>query len=408
MISRWLIAATSLALYAWISPPFALLLLATASADWFILGKLEKTRSRSLLWFSVLMNFLPLVILKLVPLFGNAWVSFGQLLLPVGVSFYTFKAVSYAVDVYRGEPRVNDPSRYFLYVMFFPSLLAGPISRFGEFCPTQEPFSSRCPEAVRWLIHGAAKKLLISESFRIALEPRLLETGDFSPQLALAVMLSLTVQVYADFSAYTDIARGSALLLGYRLPSNFHFSLLSCSIGQFWQRHHMSLSHWLRDYIYLPLAAAGWPALSAAFFTYMLSGLWHGFTAGALVFGASQGAFGVLYHVLPFRSLPLILRRVLGWPLTLFSASFGMLFLLGPGVGWSWRVFCSLFRGISSGPSSTALWALLALFFVAHFLSYHGTKFTRWQSFEPAWLALLLSAAYLCSGQASPFVYFRF
>ena len=183
----------------------------------------------------------------------------SMILLPVGISFYTFQSISYTVDIYRGKV---DPVRHLLdfgfYVSFFPQLVAGPIVRASEFIPqlykryslSMEEFSF----ALFLVLKGLFKKMFIGDYIALNFVDRVFSnpTG-FSGFENLAALFGYSLQVYVDFSGYTDIAIGTALLLGFRLPKNFNSPYKATSVGNFWKRWHISLSTWLRDYLYIPL-----------------------------------------------------------------------------------------------------------------------------------------------------------
>ena len=231
-----------------------------------------------------------------------------KLALPVGISFFTFQAISYLVDVHRGLPPVATLD-FAVYLAFFPHVVAGPIVRAAEFVPQLGRRLRLAPsEASRaaWLIGGGLfKKVVISSYLAGALvDPVFGAPERFSALEILAAVYGYAVQIYADFSGYTDMAIGLALLLGIRFPQNFDRPYAAASIQDFWRRWHMTLSRWLRDYLYIPLG--GSRAGSARtqvnlLITMALGGLWHGASLTFLAWGLWQG-------------LGLVVERRLGWP----------------------------------------------------------------------------------------------
>jgi D-alanyl-lipoteichoic acid acyltransferase DltB (MBOAT superfamily) len=207
------------------------------------------------------------------------------LLPPVGISFFTFESMSYVVDVYRGElkPHENYLS-YLLFVAFFPHLVAGPIVRPRDLLPQLErlPVLTRemGGEALFLIAVGLIKKLVISDQLAQNLVDRVFERPvNFSALEVLAGVYGYATQIYCDFSGYTDIAIGSALLLGVRFPKNFDSPYKSTNLADFWRRWHISLSSWLRDYLYIPLGGnrgAPWKTYRNLMLTMVLGGLWHG------------------------------------------------------------------------------------------------------------------------------------
>jgi len=184
---------------------------------------------------------------------------FDRILLPVGISFFTFQTISYSVDIYRGHVKpVKNILDFGFYVSFFPQLVAGPIVRASEFIPQlYQPYSlskERAGLAVFWILNGLLKKLVLADYLAVQFIDRVFD----NPQLysgfeTLSALFGYSMQVYADFSGYTDVAIGIAMLLGFTLPVNFNSPYKASSVAEFWRRWHLSLSTWLRDYLYIPL-----------------------------------------------------------------------------------------------------------------------------------------------------------
>ena len=193
---------------------------------------------------------------------------FEKILLPVGISFFTFQTISYSVDIYRGHIKpVKNILDFGFYVSFFPQLVAGPIVRASEFIPQlYAPYQltkQRAGLAVFWILNGLLKKLFLADYLAVQFIDRVFD----NPQLysgfeTLSALFGYSLQVYADFSGYTDVAIGIAMLLGFTLPKNFNSPYKASSVAEFWRRWHLSLSTWLRDYLYIPLGGnrAGSPA----------------------------------------------------------------------------------------------------------------------------------------------------
>jgi alginate O-acetyltransferase complex protein AlgI len=228
------------------------------------------------------------------------------ILLPVGISFYTFQTISYTVDVYRGKV---DPVRHILdfgfYVSFFPQLVAGPIVRASEFIPQlYKRYSLSYHEfgfALFLILKGLFKKMVIGDYIAINFIDRIFAnpTG-YSGFENLAALFGYSLQVYVDFSGYTDIAIGVALLLGFRLPKNFNSPYKATSVGNFWKRWHISLSSWLRDYLYIPLGGNRKGRIMTdvnLMITMLLGGLWHGASWQFMVWGGLNGLGLVVYKL---------------------------------------------------------------------------------------------------------------
>lgn len=221
-----------------------------------------------------------------------------QVVLPVGISFFTFHALSYVIDVYRGVLRPATLQDFTLYLAFFPHLVAGPIVRAKDFLPQlRHPRDPRRVDGSRafWLITaGLFKKVVIANLLATRLvDPVFANPGLYSAPDVLAAIYGYAVQIYADFSGYTDIAIGCALLLGFQFPQNFDRPYTAVSLQEFWRRWHITLSSWLRDYLYIPLGGSrGSEAKTTRnlLVTMLLGGLWHGAAWTFVVWGAIHGA----------------------------------------------------------------------------------------------------------------------
>jgi D-alanyl-lipoteichoic acid acyltransferase DltB (MBOAT superfamily) len=231
-----------------------------------------------------------------------------RIALPVGISFYTFQSIGYVVDVYRGRVQACRNLRdYVLFVAFFPQLVAGPIQRAGDFLPQILRPRSLTPDgafrALLLLLWGFFQKLVIADNVAlIANKVFALQAPSF-PILWVGV-IAFGIQIYADFSGYTDIARASARLMGFELSRNFNHPYLADSPSDFWRRWHMSLSTWIRDYIYIPLGGSrGSRAREIVnlFIVFFLTGLWHGASWNFIVWGLYYAVLTVLYRLVDGR-----------------------------------------------------------------------------------------------------------
>ena len=221
-----------------------------------------------------------------------------RVLLPVGISFYTFQSMSYTIDVYRGTLKPETSYlRYLAFVALFPQLVAGPIVRASQFLPQLrdvprlEP--ARGSRAILLILVGLLKKVAIADYLAVNLVDRVFDfPGQFTSLEVLAAIYGYALQIYCDFSGYSDIAIGSALLLGLHIPANFDRPYLADSLRDFWRRWHISLSTWLRDYLYVPLGGSrSGPIVTyfALFVTMVLGGLWHGAAWTFVLWGAMHG-----------------------------------------------------------------------------------------------------------------------
>jgi alginate O-acetyltransferase complex protein AlgI len=241
-----------------------------------------------------------------VELAGPATTFFGldisilkhELLLPVGISFYTFQTMSYTIDLYRGEKVLEkDFLKFSVFVAFFPQLVAGPIVRAKQFLPQLHRVPSmsneRIGDGLLLVFRGLFKKIVIADLLGLlAVDKVFANPAAFSSWDLLIALYAYTFQIYNDFSGYSDIAIGLARILGFDLPQNFNRPYLSQSMREFWTRWHMSLSTWLRDYLYISLGgnrAAPWRVRVNLMITMLLGGLWHGAALHFIVWGAYHG-----------------------------------------------------------------------------------------------------------------------
>ncbi|MBF0625525.1 MAG: MBOAT family protein [Magnetococcales bacterium] len=252
-----------------------------------------------LLAFFKYLNFFASAVAELAGHLGwtLGWVDLN-ILLPVGISFYTFQTMSYTIDVYRGTLAAEHSwVRFMFFVAFFPQLTAGPIVRAAQFLPQTRQSPSwdldTVENALFLIFRGLGKKIVLADSLALhadlAFDPA---AGADVLQRWLGVY-AFTFQIYFDFSGYTDIAIGSAALLGYRLPDNFNRPYAAASITDFWRRWHMSLSSWLRDYLYIPLGGSRMATTRGVYrnlmLTMLLGGLWHGAAWTFMVWGGVHG-----------------------------------------------------------------------------------------------------------------------
>lgn len=230
----------------------------------------------------------------------------NKIILPVGISFYTFQTISYSVDIYRGHVKpVKNILDFGFYVSFFPQLVAGPIVRASEFVPQiYKDFNLTKREfgfAVFMILNGLLKKMMVSDYIAVNFIDRIFSNPMMYGGLEnLLALYGYSIQVYLDFSGYTDIAIGVALLLGFRLPQNFNSPYKATSTGEFWKRWHMSLSSWLKDYLYIPLGGnrkGKFRTNINLMITMLLGGLWHGASWKFVIWGGLNGLGLVIYKL---------------------------------------------------------------------------------------------------------------
>ncbi len=366
-----------------------------------------------------------------------------NVLLPVGISFYIFQALGYTIDVYRGEiPPVRHFGKYALFVSFFPQLVAGPIERSGhlirQFDEMHHPDYEQMREGAVLILLGLVKKLVISDRLAVLVDK---VYGDAAAYGAPAIIVATTcfaLQIYCDFSGYSDIAVGSAKLLGFRLMKNFDRPYFSRSIGEFWRRWHISLSSWFRDYLYFPLGGSRVKAGRWAFnimTVFLCSGLWHGADWTFVAWGALNGLYQVIgrltkhardgayrrLHVDPEGRLRMCIATVCTFALTVFAwmffraDSFTQLSLLLDALvhGWELASLRQLIYLVNG--SECLLMALLAAgLLLAEWPGRRGDLLqrllqTKWPLRSLACLALLFLLILFGKYNESPaFIYFQF
>lgn len=306
---RWLwLLAASCYFYMFFKPIYILILAATIVIDYFAglqLGKLEGKARKWMLILSIVANVGVLVVFKYYNFFAeniNSLLSVGGLhlqlkyldiLLPIGLSFHTFQAMSYTIEVYRGH---QQPEKHFgiyaLYVMFYPQLVAGPIERpqniLHQFHIKQSFDADNLTEGLKLMLWGLFKKLFVADRLSVYVGMAYETSGTQTGSTLLMAAFFFAIQIYCDFSGYSDIARGAAKTMGYDLLINFRRPYLATNITDFWRRWHISLSTWFRDYVYFPLGGNKTSNAKWAFnilVVFLLSGIWHGANWTFVVWG---------------------------------------------------------------------------------------------------------------------------
>lgn len=305
-----LLLVSSYFFYGYVHPWFLILIAVSTVMDYSLALAIEAwpARRRKLIWLSVISNFGLLGFFKYFNFFvenvhavlgGIGWdVSLPMLriILPVGISFYTFQSLSYTIDVYRGELRARKSLLDFaVFVSLFPQLVAGPIVRATYLLPQVETVRRFSIDAARTgfvkICWGFFKKLVIADNVGV-IANKVFALSDPTFPLLWTGVFAFAIQIYADFSAYTDIARGTARWLGFEMPENFDHPYFARSPSDFWRRWHISLSTWFRDYVYVPLGGSRVGELKWArniVLTFVLSGLWHGASWNYVLWGLYHG-----------------------------------------------------------------------------------------------------------------------
>lgn len=313
---RWVfLLAASYFFYMSFDARYALLLLVSTVITYFTALLLRRTQNRGqkllclvtclavnlgILFVFKYFNFFNEMLADAVRLFGLRYQpSKLSLVLPVGISFYTFQTLGYLIDVYKGK---SEPERHFgkyaLFVSFFPQIAAGPIGRFDSLRPQLDSPHPFDPEGIRrgllMIAQGLVKKLIIADRLAVLVNAVYDAPADHTGiQFAIATVF-FSIQIYCDFSGYTDIAAGSAKLLGINLMENFRRPYLGTSVAGFWKRWHISLTSWFRDYLYIPLGGNRKRHLPNILIVFLASGLWHGASLTFVIWGFLNGIYQVM------------------------------------------------------------------------------------------------------------------
>lgn len=310
----------SIFFYSWGAPKFIFVILGTTFLDFHLVKWMSMTKSQlsrrlmlslsvsvnlGLLFYFKYSNFFIENVNEILSVFGDKHIQWTKLVLPIGISFYTFETITYVVDVYR---RVHKPLHNFwdyqTYIILFPKLIAGPIIRYHDLADqitdrsANETIDNRLTGFYRFII-GLAKKVLIAN--QMGLQADTIFAMDYSTidsTTAWVGILAYTFQIYFDFSGYSDMAIGIGKMIGFKFPENFNSPYVSQSITEFWRRWHMTLGAWMRNYLYIPLGGNRVSSKARLYFNlwfvFLASGLWHGASWSFVIWGAYHGLFLVL------------------------------------------------------------------------------------------------------------------
>ena len=425
------------------SGAYALLLVGTSLVDWFVALRIQATsgrRSRGwLLAISVVSNLGVLAWFKYAN-FGLGTVStlaghpFQPLsiVLPVGISFYTFQSLSYTIDVWRGEiPALSRYRDFLFFASFFPQLVAGPIVRAKQFLPQVatdlHPSSADRSRALRLVVGGLLKKVVVADFIaRNFVDLVFASPLQHTRAECWLAAYGYALQIYCDFSGYTDMAIGIALFLGFRLPDNFDRPYTAATLTEFWRRWHMSLSSWLRDYLYIPLGGnrkgRGRTYLNL-FLTMLLGGLWHGASWKFVLWGGIHGLGLALEKLLgiPARVDRSRLRRILGALVTFHIVAACWILFRAPSLSDALAFFSRLGTAVDMATFAKVLTAFPFVFlamaagYLAQLLPWSWDL--RWERglVSIGWvgrLVVLALAAWVViqvrTAQIQPFIYFQF
>lgn len=436
--------------YSWSAPRFIFVLLGTTVIDFYVVLLMDSLRQKSLrrllLCISLAINLGLLFYFKYSNFFienlnhllihaGVKQIGWTKLVLPIGISFYTFETITYVVDVYR---RVHKPLRNFwdyqLYIILFPKLIAGPIIRFHDFADQiydhfdHETVENRLRGLYRFFL-GLAKKVMIANVMGAAADTIFnANISDLSTGIAWMGALSYTFQIYFDFSGYSDMAIGLGQMMGFRFPENFNNPYTALSITDFWRRWHITLGSWMRNYLYIPLGGNRVASKVRLYFNlwlvFLASGLWHGAAWGYIIWGAYHGFFLVIERLFLVKWLERLKRFsfLYTFPVVLVGWVFFRLEYFHPAIGYLKRMFsyhasdAPIWHADKEYHTFLALAIVFSFFAVSEWgkkIQYHifYGKYSLGMHYVAAFCGLALFI--LCAGRITvstfnPFIYFRF
>ena len=451
---RWqnaFVVMASYVFYGWWDWRFLLLIAFTSACSYLSGLMIERTADKATRrWISaanIIVNLLVLGVFKYYNFFSENisalfslagydldWATLN-VVLPVGISFYTFQALSYSIDVYRGNIRAtHDPMEFFAYISFFPQLVAGPIERATNLLPQfQKPRTFDYAKAVdgcRQMLWGFFKKLVVADNCAIIVNQYWDHYSGQTGFHLLLVAILFTFQIYGDFSGYSDIAIGCARLFGFNLRRNFDYPYFSRNIAEFWRRWHISLMTWFRDYIYFPLGGSRCSkakAMSNTLIVFFISGLWHGANWTFVAWGLYNGVLIVLGNLIgvntkykdnpaPGKMMP-SLKEMLQMLSTFFLATIGWIIFRSESIGQAFGFFQHLFSAslLNVGGIDcldVIFWCLVMMLVEwiqrdkQHALDLSGIK-QPWLRYV-AYTLVFYAIYCLIPNQMSDFIYFQF
>lgn len=457
-LQNFLIVVCSYVFYSWWSWRFLFLILFTTISSYtggllIERAKGKKTRQKTVCLFNAILNLSILGVFKyynffvenFIDLMGFIGLNFHlatlHLILPIGISFYTFQALSYTIDVYKGKVRPShNPLAFFAFLGFFPQLVAGPIERAESLLPQFEKkriFSwVAATDGLRQMLWGFFKKIVIADNCATIVSDVFDNYTSYSGSTLALAAVFFSFQIYCDFSGYSDIAIGCGRLFGINLMQNFSYPYFSRNVAEFWRRWHISLTRWFRDYVYIPLGGSRvsqWKVYRNTFIVFLISGFWHGANWTFIAWGA--------YNALLFFPLLLTHRnrkyrdniaedRLLPnfWELCQMGSTFilvtiGRVIYRTNSIEHTWqyfsRMFSSSFFSVPKFYGYLNVTAMFTLAFIALMLVFEWQQRTKKHGLEidtsttklPARVllySLLLFMIYYFGADAASFIYFQF
>lgn len=414
---------------------FCFLLLFVTISSYFTARNVQKKL------FYILGILIPLIVLGFFKYFdfflssvsviiGNNW-QLLRIVLPVGISFYTFQALSYVIDVHRGKIEVeNDFIKIALYLSFFPQLVAGPIVRASDFLPQlheeRKVTAINIKQGIQLFVFGLFKKLVLADHISVFVDDVFRWPMAFHWATIFLAVISYSIQIYLDFSGYSDMAVGCAKCLGYDFKYNFNLPYISQNVTEFWHRWHISLSTWLKEYLYIPLGGNRKGRANYffnLFLTMLLGGLWHGADWTFVFWGALNGLALCFDKILPDRKRKSIFFQMVDIVITFFFITFTWIFFRADTFTQAWLIIKGIFT-FQTGIIQPFFWSFIGIAAVSFctiiaFIKTKSNTISDTNGFYPivnlsrvtgwaiffVFIGLILGLAYI--GE-QPFIYFQF
>lgn len=442
------VVVASYVFYGWWDWRFLVLIAFTSFCSWgsglLISQAKTKPKARAWMWVNIVVNIAILLLFKYYDFFVT---EFSRLLhfsndglllkviLPVGISFYTFQALSYSIDIYRGKMApTKDVIAFFAFISFFPQLVAGPIERATNLLPQfqkKRVFDYETAiDGMRQILWGLFKKMVVADNCAMCVDKVFSDYAVHSGSSLMLGVILFAFQLYCDFSGYSDIAIGTAKLFGIKLMRNFNNPYFATSFADYWKRNHISLTTWFMDYVYYPMIGSSdklWYWNFCMIVTFLLSGMWHGAGWTFLLWGLYQGVFIVIsmnlakhrkrfekkHHLKDNR-----LYETLTILVTFLIVCLGLVMFRAESLGQAWTFYHRIFSRSLFEVPFLYVGAKKSLLFAAVMLTIEWITRKRDHGLQygkniPSWLAWVLSMAFLLvvlefAGHSQSFIYFQF
>ena len=392
-VRNGLLVMASLVFYAFGEPVYVLLMIFSSFFNYLSAILIKKFSPKPMLFLSVVVNIGILCVFKYTGMFLNTInqltglsLPVPEIALPIGISFFTFQALSYVIDVYRERVEVQKSfPKVLLYISFFPQLIAGPIVKYKDIAEEIEGRTldqREMAEGFRRFIMGLGKKVLIANAMAVVVDNIFShDVSSMNILVAWTAAIAYIMQIYYDFSGYSDMAIGLGKMFGFHFRENFDHPYVSVNIKEFWRRWHISLSSWFKDYVYIPLGGNRKGAIRTGInklIVFFLTGLWHGANWTFVVWGLFHGFFSFLEEFVPrIRKLP----RVIGHIYLIIVVTVGFVIFRADSMSQAFGIIGKMFMGLSFTDASMSLW---------------------WQQMTPYFIVMLI-VAILAAGGVSMF-----